>query len=122
MQGTNSAFTAATNYSLLPNSTSFDVHARSAGVACLTEGEGRDFIATVNGETKPVLTVNRSFKAVYLDKPGDYHIRFTFRPRYSQITRPAFWLAAAITVALATFSFLNFKRVEPPPNPDISIA
>lgn len=122
LQGTNSTFTPATNYTLLPNSTAFEIHAASAGVACLTEGQGRDFIATVNGETKPVLTVNRAFKGVYLDKPGDYHIQFTYRPRYWRYTWATFWVAAAISAALAILSFLPFKKVEAPPNPDIPTA
>ena len=70
VEGANATFTSATNYVLLPNSTAFDIHANSAGVACLTEGRGRDFVAIVNGEIKPVLTVNRAFKGIYLDKPG----------------------------------------------------
>jgi hypothetical protein len=122
IQGASSLFTPATNYVLLPNSTAFDVHTTSAGIASLTEGQGRDFIATVNGETKPVLTVNRVFKGVYLDKPGDYHIQFTFSPRYSRITRAAFWAAFTLSVALAVFSFLKFKKVEAPLNPDIQRA
>jgi hypothetical protein len=122
IQGTNSAFTPATNYTLLPNSTSFDIHASSPGVACLTEGQGRDFIARVNGEIKPVLNVNLAFKGVYLDKPGDYHIQFTYQPRYWRYTRPAFWVAVGISVALAVFAFLRSKKVEAPPNPDIHIA
>jgi len=122
MQGANSAFAPATNYVLLPNSTAFDVHANSAGVVCLTEGQARDFVATANGEIKPVLTVNRAFKGIYLDKPGDYHIQFTYRPPYWKFTWPAFWVAVVISVALALFSFVKFKKVEPPPNPDIQIA
>jgi len=122
IQGTNSAFVPATNYTLLPNSTAFDIHATSAGVVCLTEGQGRDFIATVNGETKPVLNVNLAFKGVYIDKPGDYHLQFTYRPRYWRYTRPAFWLAVGISTALAVFGFLRSKKVEAPPNPDIHIA
>ena len=122
MQGTNSTFAPATNYVLLPNSTAFDVHATSSGIACLTEEQGRDFVATVNGEIKPVLTVNRVFKGVYLDTPGDYHIQFTFVPRYSRLTRCAFWASLVISAALAVFSLLKFKKVEAPPNPDMPTA
>jgi hypothetical protein len=73
---------AATNYQLLANSTAFEIHVPSAGVVCLTEGQARDFSATANGEPKTVLTVNRAFKGLYLDRPGDYHIVFTYRPRH----------------------------------------
>ncbi len=119
VEGANATFTSATNYVRLPNSTAFDIHANSAGVVCLTEGRGRDFVATVNGEIKPVLTVNRAFKGIYLDKPGDYHIQFTYRPRYWRVTWATFWVAVAISVALALCGFLKFKKVEVPPNPDI---
>ena len=68
------------------------------------------------------LTVNRAFKGVYLDKPGDYHIQFTYRPRYWRITWPAFWVAVVISVALGIFSIFKPKKVEAPPNPDIPTA
>ncbi len=70
----------ATNYQLLPNSTAFDVHAGSAGLVCLTEGQGKDFVATANGVRKTILTVNRAFKGIYLDQSGDYHIEFVVSP------------------------------------------
>jgi hypothetical protein len=112
---------AATNYSLLPNSTAFDIHAASAGIVCLTETVGRDFTATANGERKSVLTVNRAFKAIYLDKPGDYHIQFTYRPRYWKSACALFWSAAAIVGVLAILSFSSrkFKKVELRENSDI---
>src|SRR5262249_41484045 len=113
MSGPSSTFTPATNYTLLPNSTAFDIHANFAGVVCLTEGQGRDFIATVNGQSKPVLTVNRAFKGVYLDKPGDYHIQFTYRPRYWGVTWPTFWVAVGICLLLAIYDCLKLKKVEP---------
>lgn len=89
------AITPATNYQLLPNSTSFDIHASSAGVVCLTEEQARDFRATVNNEDKEVLTVNRAFKGIYLDQPGDYHIEFTFRPHHWQLACSLFWISVA---------------------------
>jgi hypothetical protein len=120
----NPSVTAAANYTLLPNSTAFDIHARSAGVVCLTEGQARDFTATANGELKNVLTVNRAFKGIYLDKPGDYHITFTYRPRHWRIACAFFWTAAGFVVILAAAGFCcdRFKKIEVPPNPDIPIA
>jgi hypothetical protein len=114
----------ATNYQLLPNSTAFDIHANAAGVVCLTEGQAKDFTATANGELKTVLTVNQAFKGVYLDKPGDYHIQFTYRPRYWRPACALFWTAAGLTVALsaAGIFFGKRKEVEAPPNPDIPTA
>jgi hypothetical protein len=113
----------ATNYQLLPNSTRFDVHAGSAGVGCLTEGQGRDFVAAANGEPKDVLTVNRSFKGIYLEKPGDYHVEFTYRPRHWRLACGLFWTAIGVTTLLAAalFFFGKFKKIEPPAIPDIPV-
>jgi hypothetical protein len=94
----------ATNYRLFPNSTVFDVHASSAGVVCLTEGQAKDFKVKANGEPKEVLTVNRAFKGVYLDKPGDYHVEFIYRPRYWRLACSLFWISAGGVIALATMS------------------
>jgi hypothetical protein len=93
---------SATNYRLLPNSTAFDIHASAAGMVCLTEGQAQDFTATANGESKKVLTVNRAFKGIYLDRPGDYHIQFTYRPRYWRLSCALFWIATVIAIALPT--------------------
>ncbi len=90
----------ATNFQLLANSTAFDVQASSAGLVCLTEGEGKDFVATANGVRKTVLTVNRAFKGIYLDQPGNYHIEFIYRPRYWRLACVLFWFAAASAIIL----------------------
>jgi hypothetical protein len=119
----NSTVAAATHYTLLPNSTAFDIHAASAGIVCLTEGQARDFSAIANGEAKTVLTVNRAFKGIYLDKPGDYHIQFTYRPRHWRLACALFASAIAITAVLAMLHFIfgKFKKVELLPNPDIPV-
>lgn len=102
----------ATNYRLLPNSTAFDVHAPSAGVVCLTEGQAKDFTVTANSEPREVLTVNRAFKGVYLDKPGNYHIEFVYRPRHWRLACWLFWVSAIGAMVLATIPALcvRFKR------------
>jgi len=94
----------ATNYRLLPNSTAFDVHAPSAGVVCLTEGQAKDFTVKANKDPKEVLTVNRAFKGVYLDKPGDYHIEFIYRPRYWSLACALFWISIGGVIMLALIS------------------
>ena len=99
----------ATNYRLLPNSTAFDVHAPSAGVVCLTEGQAKDFTVKANDEPKEVLTVNRAFKGVYLDKPGDYHIEFVYRPRHWRLACSLFWISAGGVFALATISVFRTR-------------
>jgi hypothetical protein len=92
---------SATHYQLLPNSTAFDVHATTAGVVCLTEGAAKDFLATANGEPEKVLTVNRAFKGIYLDKPGDYHIEFVYRPPHWRLACGLFWSALILAILLA---------------------
>jgi uncharacterized membrane protein YfhO len=62
-------------------------------VVCLTEGQAKDFTATANGESKEVLTVNRAFKGIYIDQPGDYHIEFTYRPRHWRLSCALFWIS-----------------------------
>jgi uncharacterized membrane protein YfhO len=103
---------AATNYLLLPNSTEFDIHATSAGVVCLTEGQAKDFTAKANNESKVVLTVNRAFKGIYLDKPGDYHVKFVYRPRHWRLACCCFCLSAAIVVLWFWKSFGERARAE----------
>jgi hypothetical protein len=39
------------------------------------------------------LTVNRAFKGLYLEKPGEYHIEFVYRPRYWRMSCALFWIA-----------------------------
>ena len=108
----NAIVSPATNYQLLPNSTAFDIHAPTAGMVCLTEGQAKDFTATANNEPKEVLTVNRAFKGVYLDKPGEYHIEFVYRPRYWSLACAWFWISAGACVVLASmgFSRVHFER------------
>jgi hypothetical protein len=108
----NTIVSPATNYQLLPNSTAFDIHAPTAGMVCLTEGRAKDFTATANNEPKEVLTVNRAFKGVYLDKPGEYHIEFVYRPRYWLLACAWFWISAGACVVLASmgFSRVHFER------------
>ena len=88
----------ARHFNLRPNSTAFDIHAASAGIVCLMEGQAKDFTATANGVFKEVITVNRAFKGVYLDQPGDYHLEFTYRPRYWRLA--CLLCATSISIAL----------------------
>jgi len=100
----------ATHYRLLPNSTEFDVHASSAGVVCLTEGQARNFGVKANDEPKEVLTVNRAFKGVYLDKAGDYHIKFIYRPRHWQLACALFWISAGSVFALVAIRVIRTRN------------
>ncbi len=104
------AITPATHFELLPNSTTFDVRAALPGVVCLTEGQARDFIATANGTPKVVFTVNRAFKGIYLESPGDYHIVFKFRPQRWGLACGLFWSAIGLIVLLASANFFVASR------------
>ncbi len=108
LETTNQAvISPATNYRLLPNSTEFDIHAPAAGMVCLTEGQAKDFTALANNEPKKVLTVNRAFKGIYLDQPGDYHIRFIYRPRHWRLACACFWISAGAVILWALTSIIR---------------
>jgi hypothetical protein len=108
LESTNAAtVVAATHYVLLPNSTSFDIHAPSAGMVCLTETAAKDFVARVNHEPQPILTVNRAFKGVYLDRPGDYHIEFVYRPHLWRLACALFWTGIGAAALLGAVEFIR---------------
>jgi len=110
LETTNQAtLSPATNYRLLPNSTEFDIHAPSAGIVCLTEGQAKGFTARANNESKQVLTINRAFKGIYLDQPGDYHIQFIYRPRYWRLACACFWISAGSVIVLAGMNIIRIK-------------
>lgn len=104
----NATVIPAAHYQLSANSTSFDIHAASAGVVSLTECQTADFQATANGFFEPIFTVNRAFKGIYLDKPGDYHIEFVYRPRYWRLSCALFWIACLGTAALVAGGARNW--------------
>jgi hypothetical protein len=111
LETTNPAvITPATNYLLSVNSTEFDVRAPSAGMVCLTEGQAKDFTATANSESKEVLTVNRAFKGIYLDKPGDYHVKFTYRPHHWRLACALFWISTGGVVMVALMRLIQINR------------
>jgi hypothetical protein len=93
LQSTSDAtISPASHYQLSVNSTSFDIHAASDGIVCLTECDAPDFKVTANGISKPVFSINRAFKGVYLDKAGDYHIEFMYQPRYWRVSCTLLWI------------------------------
>jgi hypothetical protein len=110
LETTNQAvISPATNYRLLPNSTEFDIHAPSAGMVCLTEGQAKDFTALANNEPEKVLTVNRAFKGIYLGQPGDYHIKFIYRPRHWRLACACFWISAGAVMLWTLTSIIRGK-------------
>lgn len=102
---------AAEHYRLRPNSTAFDIQTPGAGIVCLTEGQGNDFFAQANGHPAKVLTVNRAFKGIYLDRPGNYHVKFSYRPRFWKISMSLFGVSAGIVLI---FGVTALRRAHPP--------
>jgi hypothetical protein len=78
-------------------------------MVCLAEGQARDFIAQANNEPKEVLTINRAFKGVYLDKPGDYHLEFIYRPRHWRLACTLFWIATWSVITLTSVCFIRLR-------------
>lgn len=73
---------AATDYVLTTNTTSFRVVSSGPGLAVLSESYvAEDFQATLNGRAVRYLRVNHGFKGVVIPGPGEWTVRFTYRPR-----------------------------------------
>ena len=89
---------AATDYVLKTNSTSFRIRAETAGVAVLTESYLKDdFRATLNGKPVPYFRVNHAFKGVSIPSAGVWDVAFVYRPRHWTIA----WICAAVGMLLA---------------------
>jgi hypothetical protein len=73
------------------NTTSFEVHATSAGVTCYETFLARDFQATLNGQSVPYFRVNHAFKAVRIPSTGDW-IEVRARPVHWRLS----WAMAAV--------------------------
>lgn len=101
------AISPASNYRLLQNSTAFDIHASSAGIVCLTEEYAAGFTASVNGKPAEIIKVNHAFKGVYLDRAGDYHVEFVYRPWHWRLACILFWSAIGCCILLAAGVLLN---------------
>jgi len=76
-------------------------------MVCLTEGQAKDFTAKANNESKEVLTVNRAFKGIYLEQPGDYHIKFIYRPRHWRLACACFWISAGAVILWVLTSIIR---------------
>jgi hypothetical protein len=53
--------------------------------------------------------VNRAFKGIYLEQPGDYHIEFIYRPRYWRLACAGFWISVGGIIMLALLSLIRAK-------------
>ena len=108
----NRKVSAATNYKLTTDTTSFTVSATGPGFIVLTEAYERDnFRATVNGSRVPYLRVNHAFKGIYVDKAGTYEVRFQYWPRGLTTTLVLFGTALGIIIlALVGVAFAGRKN------------
>ena len=97
----------AFGYHMTENSTSFSIHAPSAGVVALIEVNiPGDVRAMVNGRNAEVITVNHVFRGLKLPKAGVYEINFYYRPRFWFLS-----LVLSLIGIISTFaSLILFKR------------
>jgi hypothetical protein len=103
----------ATSYKLTANTTSFLVHASTAGVVVLTEAwYPDDFIATLNGVRTPYFRVNHAFKGIYVPIAGDYEVRFEYRPAN---TTKSILLGGLGLVLFAALAFWHLRPTSAPP-------
>ncbi|MBT7876484.1 MAG: hypothetical protein HN738_00230 [Gammaproteobacteria bacterium] len=97
----------AFGYRMTENSTSFSIHAPSAGFVALTEVNiPGDVHVTVNGQNAEVITVNHVFRGLKLPKAGIYEISFYYMPRFWFLS-----LALSLIGIISVFaSLILFKR------------
>ncbi len=96
----------AFGYRMTENSTSFSIHAPSAGVVALTEVNiPGDVHATVNGQNVEVVTVNHVFRGLELPEAGIYEISFYYRPRFWFLS-----LALSLIGMISLFAGLFFVK------------
>ncbi len=100
---------AAINYKLTTNTTSFTVSSSGPGFIVLTEAYEKDnFRATLNGKPVPYVRVNHAFKGIYVDAAGTYDVRFEYWPRGLSTTLVLFGVGVGL-VGLA-LGFVYFRR------------
>jgi hypothetical protein len=84
---------AAHDYQLTANTTSFVVTANRPGVIVLSESYyPGDFQVTLEDEPVSYFRVNHAFKGIYVDRPGNYHVTFRYRPEKLSL---ALWMSLA---------------------------
>ena len=103
---------AASNYSLTPNSTCFDVSAISPGVIVLLEGYDKDdYILEVNGETKEYFRTNFWSKGFYVENKGNYNVCYKYKPNSLNIVKYSF-SASLILILLFPILIKLFRSRE----------
>lgn len=98
----------ADDYVLTANTTTFRVRTDREGIAVLGETFlPDDFVATLNGRQVPYFRVNHVFKAVRIPGPGEWAVRFEYRPKHWHL---ALALAASGALLLAAFAAVAGRR------------
>lgn len=99
---------AADQYVLTTNTTQFHLRTSGQGIAVLSESYlPDDFIATLNDQNVDYFRVNHAFKALIIPGPGDWTIRFTYRPKHWTLALGA---AAAGALLLAGMTVVALRR------------
>ena len=99
---------AARNYRLSTNTTSFAVEASGPGVVVLAETFlPDDFVATLNGRAVPYFRVNHIFKGVMIPSAGEWQVSFEYRPHRWFVSLA---LSGLGVVALAGLGFMARRR------------
>ncbi len=96
----------ADHYELTANTTTFRIRANTEGIAVLGETYlPEDFVATLNRRPVPYFRVNHVFKAVRIPGPGEWEIRFEYRPRRWGSALGAAGIGVVILIALGAVAW-----------------
>jgi hypothetical protein len=99
--------TAATDYVMKTNTTSFKVTAPGPGVVVLTESYvANAFQLQVNGKPTDYFRVNAAFRGVFIPAAGQYQISFTYWPQH---LTGSLWLSALGFAILAIWMAIAWK-------------
>jgi hypothetical protein len=104
--------TAARDYSLTTNTTTFTVDASGPGFIVLTEAyDGNNFHVAVNGSRARCIRINGAFKGVYVDSAGTYQVSFEYYPR--GFATSLWMFAAGVAVGAAALAVCLLPRRVP---------
>jgi hypothetical protein len=113
-----STFIPAAHYELTINTTSFVVRAPSPGVAVLGETFlSNDFQATLNDRRVPYFRVNHAFKAVRIPSPGDWRVKFEYRPVRWRLSLVMMAAGTALLGGVALSAGVSRREAPRPDNP-----
>jgi hypothetical protein len=109
-QAESEATTAARITHYAPDSLEIETAINEPGWLVLSEIWYPGWQATVNGKARPVERADGLLRGLYLDRPGEYQIRFTYRPRSIGWGR---WISGLAVVGLLLGLILAGQPVKP---------